>query len=141
MQAMVAAMKALSDRNRFRVVVALQTHTELCACQITELLQVTGATVSKHMGILVQAGLVESRKDGRWTLFRLKKTPRADFEPLKEWIREGVKHSAQGACDRQALADILSLDKEDLCRRQRGVACCPLPDQAIYDTNVQSKES
>jgi len=130
MQTMVSVMKALSDRNRFRVVAALHSHTELCACQITELLQVTGATVSRHMGILVRAGLVESRKEGRWTYFQLKTSPPADSGPILKWLREGAKQSSQGARDCRALIQILSLDKEDLCRRQRGEACCPVPRRA-----------
>ena len=63
--------KALSDRNRFRVVAALLQSKELCACQIHEWLGVTGATASKHMGILVASGLVLSRKDGRWVHYRI----------------------------------------------------------------------
>ena len=141
MQTMVSVMKALSDRNRFRVVAALQKHAELCACQITELLQVTGATVSRHMGILVRAGLVESRKEGRWTYFRLKTTPPSGSGPILKWLREGAKQSSQGARDCRALIQILSLDKEDLCRRQRGEACCPHPGRAISNISVQSKES
>ncbi len=141
MQTMVSVMKALSDRNRFRVVAALQKHAELCACQITELLQVTGATVSRHMGILVRVGLVESRKEGRWTYFRMKTTPTSDSGPILKWLREGAKQTSQGVCDRRALIQILSLEKEDLCRRQRGEACCPLPGRAISNISVQSKES
>ncbi|MCP3953991.1 MAG: winged helix-turn-helix transcriptional regulator [Desulfobacterales bacterium] len=138
---MVTIMKALSDRNRCRIVAVLQAHVELCACQITELLQVTGATVSRHMGILVQAGLVHSRKEGRWNYFRLNTNLPADIDPLLKWIREGVHQSSQTDHDRQALIEILSLDKEDLCRRQRGAACPPLPGQAIGDKNVLSKAS
>jgi len=141
MQTMVSIMKAMSDRNRFRIVAALQAQTELCACQITELLQVSGATVSRHMGILAQAGLVESRKDGRWIHFQLKTNPPVDMGPVLKWIREGVKKSPQGAADRLSLNKILSIDKEDLCRRQRGEGCCLLPEQAYSNPNIQFRES
>ncbi|HSW02527.1 MAG TPA: metalloregulator ArsR/SmtB family transcription factor [Sedimentisphaerales bacterium] len=57
--------KAMADGNRLRVLMAL-TGGELCVCQIVELLQLAPSTVSKHMSILRQAGLVEGRKDGRW---------------------------------------------------------------------------
>jgi len=141
METQLAIMKALSDRNRFRVVAALQVHAELCACQITELLQVSGATVSRHMGLLAQAGLVESRKDGRWIYFRLKTEPPADMGPVLKWIRKGVEKSARGAADLQALNQILTIDKVTLCRRQRGEGCCPLPDRAPSNQNIQSRES
>ncbi len=141
MQRMLSVMKALADRNRLRVVAVLQAHAELCACQITELLQVTGATVSRHMGLLVRAGLVASRKEGRWIYFRLKTTPPADSGPILKWLREGAKQSAQGERDGRALTKILSLEKEELCRRQRGEACCPLSGRSLSNSNTQTKES
>jgi len=44
--------KALSDGNRLRVVVSLMEHEELCVCQITEMLKLATATVSRHMSVL-----------------------------------------------------------------------------------------
>ncbi len=67
MNKVLEQFKALSDRNRLRVATLLHID-ELCACQIVELLEVTGAMVSCHMGLLVRAGLVESRKEGRWVV-------------------------------------------------------------------------
>jgi len=124
LQTLLDVTKALSDRNRLRVVAALQDHTELCACQITELLQVTGATVSRHMGILMKAGLVKSRKEGRWTFYKVK-TPTANTRPVMQWLQRGLQESADLDGDRRFLARILSEEKEDLCRRQRGGTCCP----------------
>jgi DNA-binding transcriptional ArsR family regulator len=46
---------------------------ELCVCQIIELLGLVPSTVSKHMSILKQAGLVENRKEARWMYYRLPK--------------------------------------------------------------------
>ena len=65
MKEMISIFKALSDQNRLRVVAALTNCPELCACQITELLQVSGATGSRHLEILIAAGLVDRRKEGR----------------------------------------------------------------------------
>ena len=44
---------------------------ELCVCQIVELLGLAPSTVSKHLAILKQARLVDSRKEGRWMFYRL----------------------------------------------------------------------
>ncbi len=128
MQKPLTILKALSDRNRLRIVAALRKQTELCACQITEMLQVTGATVSRHMGILVQAGLVESRKVGRWIFFWLKDSPDVDSQAILIWLEESLKKSPEIENDRRELGAILAVGKEDLCRRQRGEACCPRPD-------------
>lgn len=66
----VQALKALGDETRIRAVLALREH-ELCVCQIVELLDLAPSTVSKHLQILKEAGLVESRKKGRWVYYRL----------------------------------------------------------------------
>jgi DNA-binding transcriptional ArsR family regulator len=57
--------KALADETRVRTLLSLR-QGELCVCQITELFGLAPSTVSKHLSILFQAGLVDSRKDGRW---------------------------------------------------------------------------
>ena len=44
---------------------------ELCVCQITELFGLAASTISKHLSILYQAGLVDSRKEGRWIFYAL----------------------------------------------------------------------
>lgn len=70
MREFLAITKALGDETRVRALVALRGG-ELCLCHIIQLLQLAPATLSKHMDLLVQAGLVERRKDGRWCYFRL----------------------------------------------------------------------
>ncbi|MGF1632928.1 MAG: ArsR/SmtB family transcription factor [Phycisphaerae bacterium] len=70
MQQFIAVSRALADEGRARVVVAL-ADGELCLCQIVEVLRLSPSTVSKHMSVLQQAGLVERRKQGRWHFYRL----------------------------------------------------------------------
>ena len=62
--------RALGDENRLRALCALRDR-ELCVCQLIELLGLAPSTVSKHMSILKQAGLVRARKEGRWHYYRL----------------------------------------------------------------------
>ena len=69
MRELMAVLKALADENRVRVLVAVQGR-ELCVCQIVELLGLAQSTVSKHLSILHQARLVDSRKEGRWIFYR-----------------------------------------------------------------------
>lgn len=65
----VTIIKALSDLNRLRVMWLLSYKDELCVCQITEILGIATPTVSKHMSILHNAGLVNSRKESRWVYY------------------------------------------------------------------------
>jgi hypothetical protein len=63
--------RALADENRLLAVALLQRRKELCACEIQAATGLTHATVSHHMGVLVEAGFVRSRRDGKWTYYRL----------------------------------------------------------------------
>lgn len=65
----VIIFKALADRNRLSILKIL-TEDELCACHILEELDITQPTLSHHMKILQEAGLVEGRKEGKWTHYR-----------------------------------------------------------------------
>ena len=112
--------KALADGSRLRVLMAL-AGGELCVCQIVELLQLAPSTVSKHMSILRQARLVESRKDGRWMYYRLpdQDAPRATGEAIA-WVQRHLARSPQTQHDAKKLQEILAMDPEKLCKRQNG---------------------
>ncbi len=66
----MSVVKALGDENRVRALLALRAQ-ELCVCQLIEFLGLAPSTVSKHMSILKQARLVDTRKSGRWVFYRL----------------------------------------------------------------------
>ncbi|GBE12699.1 HTH-type transcriptional repressor CzrA [bacterium BMS3Abin13] len=70
MKSFVRIMKALSDPNRVRVLKLLQAG-ELCVCEIQAVLGLAQSTVSKHMKLLEDAGLVERRRQGTWILYSL----------------------------------------------------------------------
>ncbi|MDA3923315.1 MAG: metalloregulator ArsR/SmtB family transcription factor [Kiritimatiellae bacterium] len=125
MEELIPLFKALSDRNRLRVIAALMGRDELCACQITELLQVTGATASRHMGVLLRAGLINSRKDGRWVYYRMEKDT-VSFLPVLNWIKREFENDPDMESDKKKLALIYECDPEELCRKQRGEKCCPV---------------
>jgi predicted DNA-binding transcriptional regulator len=67
----LARIKALSDENRLLCVLLLRRHSELCACEVQAATGLTHATVSHHMGVLVAAGLVRSRREGKWMYYSL----------------------------------------------------------------------
>jgi DNA-binding transcriptional ArsR family regulator len=110
--------KALADENRLRAVMALQDG-ELCVCQITEFLGLAMSTVSKHLSILYQAGLVDARKEGRWMYYSLagKEAPNAAREGVA-WVRRSLARSDRIAEDAKRLKKVLAVDVGELCRRQ-----------------------
>jgi DNA-binding transcriptional ArsR family regulator len=125
MQQILLIFKALSDRNRLRIFAALTRHDELCACQIIELLQVTGATASRHLSLLVNAGLLQSRKEGRWIFYRLKKSS-FNTEVTDRWLKDVLVGTDDIVNDLQTMNRIIGTDREELCRKQRGEMCCPV---------------
>lgn len=62
--------KAFSDENRLRILEMLQTG-EKCACRLLEELHISQPTLSHHMKILAEAEIVDSRKDGKWTYYKI----------------------------------------------------------------------
>jgi ArsR family transcriptional regulator len=65
----VAVFKALGDETRLKIIEMLSCG-ELCACDILESFQITQPTLSYHMKILTESGLVISRKEGSWMRYR-----------------------------------------------------------------------
>jgi ArsR family transcriptional regulator len=75
----VRIAKALASPVRVRAVQALR-HRELCLCELAELFGTAPSTMSRHMSVLAGAGLVRSRRDSRWTYYRLPAEPRAHLD-------------------------------------------------------------
>ena len=114
---------ALADENRIRALLALR-HGELCVCQVVELLELAPSTVSKHLSILRQAGLVESRKQARWMYYALPQRPDPDVRRAIDWAWQSLEKSPQAQKDNARLVKILKENPEDLCRRQSGRSNC-----------------
>ena len=110
--------KALADGNRLKIVAALLEYDELCACIITEFLGIAGATASRHLSILVNSGLLASRKEGRWIYYRLSIADNL----LLAWLKASLDNKTNLKC----LAEIVASPVEDICRKQRGIDCCPV---------------
>jgi ArsR family transcriptional regulator len=88
-------MKALSDHNRIKMIKLLQ-HKTLCVCELQNVLGVSQPTVSKHLKILEDAGLVDSKKDGQWVNYYLsdgKDSPYAAnlLGNLKHWLEDDLE--------------------------------------------------
>jgi ArsR family transcriptional regulator, arsenate/arsenite/antimonite-responsive transcriptional repressor len=71
MNSFIKMMKALSDPNRVKIVKILQHRSNMCVCELKSLLHIAQPTVSKHLKILEEAGLVEHCKDGLWVNYSL----------------------------------------------------------------------
>ena len=64
--------KALSDENRLQILAQLNAE-EKCACVLLEKLAISQPTLSHHMRVLVDARLVECRREGKWMYYSLRR--------------------------------------------------------------------
>ena len=119
MREFVGTTKALSDPQRVRLLLALRGG-ELCVCQLVELLKLAGSTVSKHLSILQQAGLVESRKEERWVYYRLpgKRQASPMVRQALDWTFKSTEQAPETKHDQERLEHILKTDPKILCQRQ-----------------------
>ncbi len=97
----VGFFKALSDINRLMIVDMLSCG-ELCACKILEKFNITQPTLSHHMKILCECGLVIGRKEGKWTHYSLDEKVVKDFRDFLSTItstKEDCICNCQGVCN------------------------------------------
>jgi DNA-binding transcriptional ArsR family regulator len=115
MKTVIGIAAALADENRARAVLALR-RGELCLCHLIGLLKLAPSTVSKHMAVLKDAGLVESRREGKWVHYRL---AGPDAPPAVQaallWVTQALARDPKAAEDAKALKGVCRQDPEALC--------------------------
>jgi len=111
--------KAISDESRVRILMFLRGG-ELCLCQIIEMLDLAPSTVSKHMAILAQAGLVDFRKNGKWHYYRLpgEESP-VPVQDALTWMRSALAKSRVVSEDAKLLKAMMKKDVKVLCTRYK----------------------
>ncbi|MDC7232016.1 MAG: metalloregulator ArsR/SmtB family transcription factor [Spirochaetales bacterium] len=78
MNSLVNQLKALGEGNRFRICMML-LEKPLCVCQLLSVLDIAGGTLSNHLKILKNAGLIDQRKDGKWIEYYIAGDSAEDF--------------------------------------------------------------
>lgn len=110
---------ALSDPTRLRLLLALRDG-ELCACQLIALVGLAPSTVSKHLTLLRDAGLVAARKDGRWVHYRLEEHPGFPIvENRAPALFQALEKSPERRADRRRLKELRTANLDQLCKTQR----------------------
>lgn len=83
--------RALADRTRLRLL-NLMGGGEVCVCFFVEVLSVSQPKISRHLAYLRRAGVVASRREGKWMHYRLVEpagaTKRRVFREVRAWLRE-----------------------------------------------------
>lgn len=81
---LAAVLKAIADPVRLRLISMLSLVDEQCACDFVDSLGVSQPTVSHHLKVLADAGLISRRKQGRWVYYRLE---RSELAALSECLQ------------------------------------------------------
>ncbi|MEI7899040.1 MAG: metalloregulator ArsR/SmtB family transcription factor [bacterium] len=119
MRSTLRITKALSDIQRLRILMMLRSG-ELCVCQVIAVLELAPSTVSKHLSILSGAGLVDSRKDGRWAYYRLPQGAALKVvKPMLRWLGGALAADDSIAKDGKKLKAALACPPENLSESQR----------------------
>lgn len=116
MKEFVKIMKALSDPNRVKILKLLQQKS-LCVCEIQAALGIAQPTVSNHLKLLENAGLVTYRKSGLWVNYALAD---GNTSPYAAVILGNLRHWLQNDPEVVRMVEILpEIRREDICRNQR----------------------
>ena len=92
MKETLAITKALADENRLRIIMMLKD-SEACVCQIIAVLGYAPSTVSKHLSILKNAGLIDGYKQGRWVYYHLPSEPSEAASSALKWVMNALVNS------------------------------------------------
>jgi ArsR family transcriptional regulator len=90
MQKEVALFKVLSDATRLRLASLLLANGETCVCVLAQALNEPDFKISRHLGVMRSAGLVEARREGTWMYYRLVEPSCCFEQALQEFLRTGL---------------------------------------------------
>jgi ArsR family transcriptional regulator len=110
---LVAIARTLSDTTRIRVVAALR-NGELCVCELVDALHISQSSLSTHLQMCRQFGVLTARKDGRWIYYSLSDR----YAPLVERIFsefDTLRSDEQLRRDAKRLRKRLLMRQDDRC--------------------------
>lgn len=120
MRTLAAIFKALSDDTRLSMLGLLLREGELCVCDFVEVLGVTQSKASRHLRYLVNAGLLQSRREAVWVYYRIA----ADPGELQKAILAGLRELLPEQVPAELLATLRTWRRN---KARCTVACQPAP--------------
>jgi ArsR family transcriptional regulator len=114
MKDFIKVTKALSDPNRVKIIKMLQ-HKMMCVCEMKEALQISQPSVSKHLKILEEAGLVSFKKDGLWVDYFLTDGRKSPYVAslmgnLQHWLEEDPEIT-------ELIRQLPHIRREEVCKK------------------------
>src|SRR5271169_1400640 len=106
MAAILKSLRALSDPTRLRIV-ALLDKNELSVNELQEITHMGQSRISTHLGLLQESGLLESRRDGKRTFFKIATSTDANAVEFIQLAVRGAKELPENAPDQLNLKRIV----------------------------------
>jgi len=97
-------LKALGDENRLRIVMMLKMRP-LCVCEMHKVLNIALSTISAHLKLMRNIGILDDEKDGRWVTYRLIKE-NTFFNRLLVVLEKELKDNQRIQNDRRMISHI-----------------------------------
>jgi ArsR family transcriptional regulator len=106
--------QAIADPTRVRILAAL-LQSELCVCELVDALEISQSTLSSHLQVLRQTGMVRTRKEGRWIYYSLENRKAALMNALFSLIQKDVGRDPGLARDAQRIDRRLAMREDGRC--------------------------
>ena len=92
MRELMLVLKALADKNRMRIVKMLEKKN-MCVCELAAVIGIKQPSVSKHLVILKNAGLIQDKRNGQWIDYSLCRARINEYAPVlqvavKKWLND-----------------------------------------------------
>lgn len=111
---LMLVLKAVADKNRMRILKMLEKKN-MCVCELAAVLGITQPSVSKHLSLLKNAGLVRDERNGQWIDYNLCREKVNQYAPvilkqIEAWVNDDpcVKHDKKTAA---------ALCREEVCKK------------------------
>jgi len=105
----------LSDPTRLRALMLMQSASEVCVCELTFALNESQPKISRHLALMREAGIVESRREGTWMHYRLSRE-------LPGWSSKILKHMHTHISGQRPYKDDVKILRQ-MTSRPQGSAC------------------
>jgi len=106
-------LKALADENRIRMLYLLNERKDLCVCEIREIIGLSQPTISSHLKLLENSGLVTYSKDGKWVNYSISSELDTKISQMLNNVFSIMKFDEEAKKDR---IRVYKIDRRNLCK-------------------------
>ncbi len=124
MNELVLFARTISDPTRVRILAALRGR-ELCVCELCDALEISQSTLSTHLQVIRDAGLVKTRKQGKWIYYTTEPTWESFLESVFEFFTRNLRRDVRVQRDAGRIKKRLSERDGGECCRGFEQQCCP----------------